>query len=92
MEITITIPEVHGTDLAHTSDDALRRHVLEALAAQMYAHRHWSREKIRRFLGLDTREDIDGVLKRQGVPLHYTLEDLDADRDAHRRVGLSCRS
>ena len=53
-----------------------------------YAPGRWSREKIRRFLGLDTREDVDGVRKRHGVPLHYTLEDLKADCDAHRRVGL----
>ena len=27
-------------------------------------------------------------LKERGVPLHYTLEDLEHDRQTHRRLGL----
>jgi hypothetical protein len=31
---------------------------------------------------------VDGFLKEHGVELDYTLEDLQRDREAHRRLGL----
>jgi hypothetical protein len=32
--------------------------------------------------------EVDGFLKQHGVELEYTLEDLERDREAHRRLGL----
>jgi hypothetical protein len=32
--------------------------------------------------------ELDGFLKDHGVELEYALEDLERDREAHRRLGL----
>jgi predicted HTH domain antitoxin len=37
---------------------------------------------------LSTSYEVDGLLKRAGVYLDYPLEDLDADRETYRRLGL----
>jgi hypothetical protein len=47
-----------------------------------------SEEQIRRLLNLDTRFEVHALLKRHGVPLRYTLQDLEDDRDTLRRLGL----
>ena len=47
-----------------------------------------SEEQIRRLLSLDTRFEVHALLKRHGVPLRYTLQDLEDDRDTLRRLGL----
>jgi hypothetical protein len=31
---------------------------------------------------------MDGILKRAEVYLDYTLEDLERDRETHRRLGI----
>ena len=37
-----------------------------------------------------SRYEIDGTLKRAGVYLGYTVEDLKRNRETHRLMGLSC--
>jgi len=32
--------------------------------------------------------EVDGFLKEHVVELEYTLEDLERDREVHRRLGL----
>jgi hypothetical protein len=32
--------------------------------------------------------EVDGFLKQHGVELEYTTEDLERDREVHRRLGL----
>ena len=32
--------------------------------------------------------DVEAFLKERGVPLDYTLEDLEQDRETHRSLGL----
>ena len=80
----------------HLPDDIVRvlpwqdipRHVLEQLALEGYQAGHLSEEQVRRLLGFDTRLDVHGFLKDHDVPLRYTLEDLEKDRETHRRLGL----
>ena len=47
-----------------------------------------SEAQIRRLLGYGTRMQVHGFLKAHGVPLDYTVEDLEQDREAHRHLGL----
>ena len=35
-----------------------------------------------------SHNEVDGLLKNAGVYLDYTLEDLDADRETYRRLGM----
>jgi predicted HTH domain antitoxin len=86
MEITITIPE-ELTNQLHTDTQELERRVWEKIAAELYQE-GVSKEQIRRLLNLDTRFEVHVLLKRHGVPLRYTLQDLEDDRDTLRRLGL----
>jgi predicted HTH domain antitoxin len=80
----------------HLPDDIVRvlpwqdipRHVLEHIALEGYQTGHLSEEQVRRLLGYSTRLEVHGFLKEHDVPLRYTLEDLEKDREAHRRLGL----
>jgi hypothetical protein len=80
----------------HLPDDIVRvlpwqdipRHMLENIALEGYQTGHLSEEQVRRLLGYSTRLEVHGFLKEHDVPLRYTLEDLEKDREAHRRLGL----
>jgi len=57
------------------------------LPAEAYRERKLSTAELRRLPGYQTRMEVDGFLKDHGVELEYTLEDLERDREAHRRLG-----
>ena len=86
MEITITIPE-DITNRLHTDAHELQRRVMEKIAVELYQEGA-GEEQIRRLLNLDTRFEVHALLKRHGVPLRYTLQDLEDDRETLRRLGL----
>jgi predicted HTH domain antitoxin len=79
----------------HLPDDIVRvlpwqdipRHMLENIALEGYQTGHLSEEQVRRLLGYSTRLEVHGFLKEHDVPLRYTLDDLEKDREAHRRLG-----
>ena len=80
----------------HLPDDIVRvlpwqdipRHMLENIALEGYQTGHLSEEQVRRLLGYSTRLEVHGFLKEHDVPLRYTLEDLEKDREVHQRLGL----
>jgi Uncharacterised protein family (UPF0175) len=61
---------------------------LEALAAEGYRTEALSEEQVRRVLGYQTRFEVHAFLKEHGVALHYTVADLEEDRQTLRRLGL----
>ena len=85
MEIAIHLPD----DIVRVLPwQDLSRHMLENIALEGYQTGHLSEEQVRRLLGYGTRLEVHGFLKEHEVPLRYTLEDLEKDREAHRRLGL----
>jgi hypothetical protein len=87
MDVTIHLPDdIIPRDHAQWAD--VRRHVLESLALAWYQSGEFSEEQVRRLLGYETRLEVHAFLKDHGVPLRYTLDDLDKDREAHRQLGL----
>jgi len=82
----LPIPE-ELTNQLHTDTHELERRVREKVAVELYQEGA-SEEQIRRLLNLDTRFEVHALLKRHGVPLRYTLQDLEDDRDTLRRLGL----
>ena len=86
-DVIITLPEELLNALG-ISGTALSRAALEALALEAYRTRKLSSAQLRRLLGLPTRISVDAYLKEHGVELEYTLEDLERDRETHRRLGL----
>jgi predicted HTH domain antitoxin len=85
MEIAIHLPD----DIAQVLPwQDISRHLLEQIALEGYQSGHLSEEQVRRLLGYDTRLEVHRFLKDHDVPLRYSLEDLERDRAAHRRLGF----
>jgi hypothetical protein len=85
MNLELQIPE----EVAHllTSEYAdLPRAAVEALALEGYRSKRFSEGQLRRMLGFSSRLQVHAFLKEHGVHLHYSLEDLDQDRETSREL------
>lgn len=83
MQVTFDIPDALAAQIAAAGKDPARQ-ALEALLADAYRTRTLSEGEIKRILGYGTRMEVHQLLAEHGVPLDYTLEDLDRDREALR--------
>ncbi|MCX6617168.1 MAG: UPF0175 family protein [Acidobacteria bacterium] len=81
MQITLDVPEDIAADLAAKGEN-LPRAALEALAIEEYRAQKLSTAQLRRLLGYQIRMQAHAFLKKHGVYLHYTLADLEHDRQA----------
>ena len=85
MQITIELPDELAEQIRKTSGDVARR-VVEALAIDSYRSGKLTGWRVRQLLGLETRFDLDGLLKRAGVFREYTAEELELDFEASRQA------
>jgi hypothetical protein len=85
--VTITLPEELVDALASAGRD-LSRAALEALSLEAYLQRRLTGAQLRHLLGFETPMQVDVFLKDHGVELEYSLDDLERDRETHRRLGL----
>jgi len=85
VRITLEVPDDVAAGLAASGRD-LPRTALEALALEGYRTGTLTQAQVRRLLGYQTRAEVDGFLKQHGVWLEYTLDDLDRDHEALRRL------
>ena len=81
MIVTLEIPE----ELAQRLGPEAARMSREALGIEAHRQGLWSEAELGRFLGL-SRLAVDQFLKDHGVELDYRWEDLEQDREAHRRL------
>ena len=86
-QLTIELPDELSAALASSGQD-LSRTAFEAITQEAYRERKLSTAQLRRLLGFQTRMEVDGFLKAHGVEFEYSLEDLERDRETHRRLGL----
>jgi predicted HTH domain antitoxin len=86
-QLIIELPDELLAALASSGQD-LSRAAFEAIAVEAYRARKISTAQLRHLLGFQTPMEVDGFLKAHGVELEYTLEDLERDREVHRRLGL----
>ncbi|MCH9649407.1 MAG: UPF0175 family protein [Deltaproteobacteria bacterium] len=78
MEISITLPDDIANQLgAHWQD--LPRRMLENLVADAYGEEAITGPQALEILGLESRLELDALLKQRGVYLDYSEKDLDAD-------------
>lgn len=85
MEVAIHLPD----DVAAAVPwEDVPRHLVEQIALEGYQDGWLSEEQVRRLLGYETRLEVHGFLKDHDVPLRYTLEHLEQDREAHRQLGF----
>ena len=85
--LRLNYPNELSAALASSGQD-LSRAAFEAIAQEAYCERKLSTAQLRRLLGFQTHMEVDGFLKAHGVELEYSLEDLERDRETHRRLGL----
>jgi hypothetical protein len=84
--ITLEIYRETQQTLEEAFGPALNRAALEALAVEGYRQGKFSAYQVQKLLGLEDRWQTQEWLGGRGVPLNYTLEDLDADRATLDRV------
>jgi hypothetical protein len=87
MELTLHIPDDVAQRLTSVGSDLSRR-ALEALALEEYKSGRLTEPQMRQLLGFETRPELDGFLKAHEVWLNFTLEDLQRERAALRRLGF----
>ena len=85
MRISLDIPDDLVQRLAEEGTD-LSRAALEALAIDAYRMNRITGLQLRTILNIPSRYDLDGFLKHHGVPLDYTIEDLEQDRKTLERL------
>lgn len=85
--ITISLPDELSSALASPGQD-LSRAAFEALSVEAYRERKISAAQLRQLLGFESRLEAEAFLKSRGVELEYTPDDLERDRDTHRRLGI----
>ncbi len=86
MEITIQVPEDIAARWQQYGD--VPRDVLEGVALEAYRKRVIGESRLQQWLGLETRFDVHEFLKAHGVPVNYSLEDLEHDRQTPDRFGV----
>lgn len=84
MEITLNLPEDIARGLEAKWKD-LPRAALESLALEAYRSGALTTAQVRRLLGFETRYELDGFLKRHGVYLNYSVDDLERDAEVSRQ-------
>jgi len=86
MEITIEVPEDIVARWQQYGD--VPRGVLEGVALEAYRQRIIGESRLQQWLGLETRFEVHDFLKAHGVPVNYSLEDLEQDRQTPDRFGV----
>jgi len=85
MKIAVELPEDIAKRLEGKWGD-LSQAAREAIAIEGYRSGVLSQSQVQRLLGLASRWEVDAILKRAGVYLEYTEEDLDRELEASREL------
>ena len=87
MNVTVRIPDELAARLAADGGD-LERRALEALVLEAFRAGRITKAELRRTLGFEALNDLDGFLKAHGVFEDYTLEELDREVQDLERLGF----
>lgn len=85
MQVILDIPEEFAAQIIPAGKDPARE-ALELLAIEGYRTGHLSESEVRRMLAFESRLDVHALLKEHGIPLHFSLEDLEQDRQTMNRL------
>jgi hypothetical protein len=88
MIITLDIPAELAEKLGIEDPVDLPRAALEALTIDALRRKKIDESEAGRIVGITDRYARDGFLKRHGVELDYTWEDLERERARFREAGL----
>ena len=84
MQITLELPEDIVQELKSKWKD-LPRAALESLALEAYRSRALTAAQLRRFLGFETRMQVDAFLKEHEI-YDFTAADFEKDRETLREL------
>ncbi len=82
MELILTIPDEVAPNLKNGGVKTLSQRALELLALDGYRSGELTEYQVKVMLGFDDRFEVDAFLKRHGAYYDFTMEDLDASRNA----------
>lgn len=85
MKVSLELPDDVVARLVGAGQD-LSRAALEALAIDAYRMDRITGHQLRQLLDIPSRYDLDGFLKRHGVPLEYTLDDFEREGKISARL------
>ena len=85
MKISLDLPDDVVRQLVEEGQD-LSRAALEALAIDAYRMDRITGYQLRELLDIPSRYDLDGFLKRHGVPLEYTIDDFEREGETSARL------
>jgi predicted HTH domain antitoxin len=83
MNIELQIPDEVARVLSSEYAD-LPRAAVEALALEGYRSNRLSDGQLRQMLGFSSRMQVHAFLKERGIPLNYSLADLEHDRETSK--------
>ncbi len=86
MNIMVSIPDDLAVRLGSAAD--LPRRALEALVLEEYRAGRLTQPELRRALGFETRYELDGFLKAHGVYEAFTVEEIQEQVRAMKRLGF----
>jgi predicted HTH domain antitoxin len=81
-EVLVTIPDRLADEWGR---EVLLRTMLEAVAIEGYRQERLSQGEVGELLGLGFSQ-TEAFLRERGIALHYDLDDLEADRQANRKL------
>lgn len=87
MNVTVRIPDELAVRLIAGGGD-LERRALEALVLEEFRAGRLNKAELRQALGFAVLNEVDGFLKAHGVFEEYTLEELDREVAAMKRLGF----
>jgi Uncharacterised protein family (UPF0175) len=77
MQITIEIPDELVSSMLATAQHDRARAALEAIAVEAYREHRLTGYQLRELLGIRSRYEMDGLLKRHQVWLDYSMDDFE---------------
>lgn len=87
MNVNVEIPDDLAQRLGAAGADLSRR-ALEGFALEEYKAKHITKAELRRWLGFETRYELDGFLKAHQVWADVTIDDLRRDLEDLKSLGL----
>lgn len=87
MNVNVEIPDDLAQRLSAAGADLSRR-ALEGFALEEYKAKHITKTELRRWLGFETRYELDGFLKAHQVWADVTIDDLRRDLEDLKSLGL----
>lgn len=86
MELTITIPDEVTAVAQNGSNGQSVRRLLEYIGVELYKADIITGPQLQEMLGLESRFELDGVLKAHGVLFNYTPEQLAREVETIQRL------